>query len=649
MFFLEFLIPGSENVALPPGDYDLDALMGTLPRGGQIRTWTGDGLRLACRPVPVTPEDALDAQPVIGGGGRFVLAGDFYLGARSDLAAALGLDKAQGIPDAALVMLAWERWGTATLPRLEGGYALALFDRAERALYLARGIGSYGYCIHTLPDRILVSSSLALLSRVPGLPRRANPDMLASMMLRMPGINETALAGVQTVPVGTMMRIDASGRQACEVFWHLDPEKKLRLGSDDAYVEAARDVLGRCVKDACRADGPIGGWLTSGYDSSLVMATAVREFPEKPVTALTIGIDPEAGYSVPSAREPLIAAETASRWPNATHHAVHVRQERNSLWDDPEGWFDQAGMPVVHAPNFGWYDRGRQEAARLGIRVLLGGGGGNLTLTHNGIRRLGMLARQGAWAEVVREGAALSRNNNKRWPGPWRGLWHYVLRGFLPMPMRRLGNALRGEFGWPPLLRFFPVNPAVFAQLSVHEELKRQGVNAYGSMRNHDPRFYQTALLGILDAMPLYYTPCLLRDGVFEVSPLLDRRMVEFCAAVPLEQYMSGGRARWLAERVAADRLDLTNLGAELTTPSAQVLRWHGTNGQRAIFEEVYDAVHRDPMVQDVFDMKRIRAVLDHWPASMEEMLTKTDRCFGSGLQNALHMAQFICWAHKGD
>ena len=81
---------------------------GSLESAGRV-----DGLALGIRLHPILPEDEHDAQPLIGGHGRFALVADVRLDNRAELAQALGLDPAQlsVMADSAVLLLALERWG----------------------------------------------------------------------------------------------------------------------------------------------------------------------------------------------------------------------------------------------------------------------------------------------------------------------------------------------------------------------------------------------------------------------------------------------------------------------------------------------------------------------------------------------------------
>ena len=102
--------------------------------------WTTGDVAFGRRLMRVLPEDVFDRQPLIGGGGRYVLVADIRLDNRNELTEALQIPPAQGrdLCDAALLLAVIERWAESFIDRILGDYAFALWDSMRRQLLLAR-------------------------------------------------------------------------------------------------------------------------------------------------------------------------------------------------------------------------------------------------------------------------------------------------------------------------------------------------------------------------------------------------------------------------------------------------------------------------------------------------------------------------------
>src|SRR5258708_6419892 len=102
--------------------------------------WDGGDASLGRCLYRLLPEDVYDSQPLEGAGGRLVLAADLRLDNREELEAALNIpgEQARRLCDAAILLAAWERWAEDCFDHLVGVYAFAVWDKARRALTLAR-------------------------------------------------------------------------------------------------------------------------------------------------------------------------------------------------------------------------------------------------------------------------------------------------------------------------------------------------------------------------------------------------------------------------------------------------------------------------------------------------------------------------------
>jgi asparagine synthase (glutamine-hydrolysing) len=94
-----------------------------------------------------------------------------------------------------------------------------------------------------------------------------------------------------------------------------------------------------------------------------------------------------------------------------------------------------------------------------------------------------------------------------------------------------------------------------------------------------------------------------------------DKRVFEFCLAIPVEQYLAEGQSRSLVRRAMRDRLPAEILAC--TTRGLQGADWYLTMGSRRA--EMADELRRiaeSPTAQRLLDIKRLQHLLDTWPDS---------------------------------
>jgi asparagine synthase (glutamine-hydrolysing) len=247
-------------------------------------------------------------QPMVSACGRYVITynGEIYnfRGLRAELEQ-LG-HVFRGHSDTEVLLAALVEWDVAdTLGRLNGMFALALWDRRERRLTLARDRTGkkplyYGWC----GNNFLFGSELKALRCHPAFDPTIDRDALGLFIQYswMPAPYSIYTA-IRQLPAGTTLRVEASdgpGDVRPENYWSAR-EVAVRCGREPAHtsLEAATDALEEVLREAvaCRmiADVDLGAFLSGGIDSSTVVAL-MRSVSNKPVQTFSIGYN-EARYN----------------------------------------------------------------------------------------------------------------------------------------------------------------------------------------------------------------------------------------------------------------------------------------------------------------------------------------------------------------
>jgi asparagine synthase (glutamine-hydrolysing) len=186
-------------------------------------------------------------------------------------------------------------------------FALALFDRSERVLALARDrLGKKPLYWGRERGRLRFGSQLKCLLADPSFRPEVDREALA-LYLRLgyvPGAR-SILEGVQKLEPGCLLRQGPSGRIEVERWW--DPVAVVTAGLADPLDLPEEDLLDRLealLADAVRrrmvADVPLGAFLSGGIDSSLVVALMQAQ-SARPVRTFTIGSpDPAFDEAAPA-------------------------------------------------------------------------------------------------------------------------------------------------------------------------------------------------------------------------------------------------------------------------------------------------------------------------------------------------------------
>jgi len=281
---------------------------------------------------------------------------------RRDLAAR-GHD-VRGRGDTPVIPHLYEEYGPAFVERLEGMFAIALWDVKEQRLLLARDrLGKKPLVWTRLDDGALAfASEVKSLLTLPSL--RREPDLAALdaylALQYVPG-ERTGLRGIERLAPASILVADANGERV-ERYW--EPQPHVEQLTDELWLERVRDDVTAAVRARLASDVPLGALLSGGIDSAVVVALMASATHE-PVRTFTVGFA-DARYD-----ERAFARAVAQRY-GTQHEEIVLEPDAAATlprlaeaFDEPLG--DEAALPLYLIC----------EAARNAVTVGLVGDGGD--------------------------------------------------------------------------------------------------------------------------------------------------------------------------------------------------------------------------------------------------------------------------------
>jgi asparagine synthase (glutamine-hydrolysing) len=312
----------------------------------------------------IDPE--LGFQPVTNEIGDIVAVfnGELYNFAelRDDLAAHGHHVRGRG--DTPVIPHLYEEYGPAFVERLDGMFALALWDGPRRRLVLARDrLGKKPLVWTRLTDGTFAfASELKAFHTLPGF--RAEPDLAALdaylALQYVPG-TRTGMRGVHRLAPASTLVVEGTSQVEMRYWEPSIVDEPLTEGD---WLARVRDEVGRAVRRRLVADVPLGALLSGGIDSAIVVAQ-MAQAASGTVRTFTVGFRDERYDERPYARA------VAARW--ATRHeevvlepdAAATLPRLAAAFDEPHG--DEAALPLFLIC----------EAARRAVTVALVGDGGD--------------------------------------------------------------------------------------------------------------------------------------------------------------------------------------------------------------------------------------------------------------------------------
>lgn len=210
----------------------------------------------------------------------------------------------------------FEEHGPAFVERLNGIFAIALWDGRERTLHLFRdrfGVKPLYYA--RANGRLSFASEIKALLADESIPREIDPVAVDQFLtFRFVPSPRTALSAVRKVPPATVLHSREDGVKETE--YAAEPPRAHRTDRA-ALVAEYREAFERAVERQMMSDVPIGVMLSGGVDSGAVCAVMAKHAPE--VKAYTVGFEGGGEES-----DEIAAAKQTADLLGATHSSVLI-------------------------------------------------------------------------------------------------------------------------------------------------------------------------------------------------------------------------------------------------------------------------------------------------------------------------------------
>jgi asparagine synthase (glutamine-hydrolysing) len=526
------------------------------PDAGAVFADDGACFALGHRRLSIVDLSPAGAQPMISSCGRFVISynGEVYNAAelRPELEAAGR--RFRGHCDTEVIVEGAAVWGVeATVRRLIGMFAIALWDRRERVLYLIRDrLGIKPLYWANFDDRLLFGSELkALRADIGWTPALDRDSLAAYLRFAYVPAPHTIYRGVHKLAPGTILAVHDHGVPKTASFWSLadvareGQSARLDVGEEEATIQLdalLRDAIGRRMV----ADVPLGAFLSGGIDSSTVLALMQAQ-SARPVRSFSIG------FREPGFDEGPYAAQVA-RHLGTDHtelyispdHAMSVIPRLATMYDEPLA--DSSQIPTFLV----------SELTRRHVTVALSGDGGDELF--GGYTRY--LRGQMLWRLVG------------RLPRPMRSLAAAGAGAISPSAWSALGPIIPGSIRPAQLSAKMHKLAAVLAGEPAADALYREMVSQWadpnktviGGTEGESPlddRHVKQLVPDFIERMQYFDTLTYLPDDILTkvdrasmaVSlearvPLLDHRVVAFSWALPSAMKGSDGVGKRILRRV---------------------------------------------------------------------------------------------------
>jgi len=521
-------------------------------------TYPAAGLAMVHRRLAIMDLSAAGHQPMASDSGRYVLAynGEIYnhLELRAELEVA-GAIAWKGHSDTETLLAAIERWGLpATLNKAVGMFALVLFDVQAQQLLLARDrLGEKPLYFGWQGQSFVFASELKALTVHPHFQGELDLNAL-SLFFRHNYVPapHCIYQGLRKLTPGTCLTLDlASKTSVTTTYWSLaEVLQRPQLALADADAVATLDqLIGQAIRGQLISDVPVGAFLSGGIDSSTIVAQMQKHSSHK-VRTFSIGFHQQAFNEAEYAKQ-------IANYIGTEHTELYVTdQDALNLVPRLPEMFDEPFADSSQIPTYLVAALAKQQ-----VTVSLSGDAGDeLFGGYQRYHWLDSMLRKQRWlppalSQLMKStllGLSVQRWNQLLWP----------LQQLLsePWSSANLGDKIHKFAALLGLSAAGQIYQAMVSHTQAPELLIRGGIAQDGPIVEIG---HSLAPLDLLQQMLLIDGQTYLPDDILvkvdrasmAVSlesrvPLLDHRIVEFAAALPMAQKWRDGQSKWLLRQV---------------------------------------------------------------------------------------------------
>ena len=510
-----------------------DALAHRGPDG--IGYWAKDGVGMGHLMFCTTPEAEYEKQPWTDESGKVCLAFDGRIDNRKELTDALNSKgfHLRNDTDAEIVLQSYLLWQELCAEKIIGDFAFAIWDGRKRRLYCARDIfGIRPLFYYYDGTRFVWGSEIHQFFVDIRIPKEPNEGRIGEFLTALPKPGEeTLFRGIYRLPIAHYMVVGRKGLTKVR-YWNINPDRHVKYSNDDEYAEHFLQVFNEAVLCRLRSNGPVGAELSGGLDSSSVVSVTQSLLKQGKAKISKFETFSQVFPGL-ECDESTYIHDVINKWGLQSNLGPVNPVELEVYTDISRRSLDFPDHPVADICNWNssWWAHGK------GFKVMLTGVDGD-SVFGAGLAHYTDLLRSGRWYELA---GAINEDRKADFlvSNPLFALFKYGLKPLIPQSLRT--GVKRTFYKQEKLIHIDPK----FAE-SIHLRERMLSKSKFPKIRYAQRPFYDIMIDGW--NVKCYETTSRMQAwlGYENRHPILDRRLVEFCLALPYEQRRRGNKNRYI-------------------------------------------------------------------------------------------------------
>ncbi len=570
-----------------------------------------------------------------------VLICNLRLDNADELTRSLGMRSENRPSHCELFARAYQTWGKGCVNRIMGGYFVVLWNGLRRELVAIRDpMGQRLGYFYQGSDWLGLSSSPIDLIGV-GADPQINPDPLEGFLLDDITAGGSYFSSIHLLPAGSKLTAHGPNHMTIDQVWP-DHDHLAEMRREFA-PSGFEDLFRLCTRSKLGNEHTVGAMTSGGLDSISVTAAAASEllrFPGRNVHAFTsVAPGMNKYYTSMDHDESPIVEQLSSSYPNI--HPHKITNDGRFCLANTESLFDTSFAPLRNVTNLPWLDQIVETCDSLGIRLLLDGACGNMTISYWGERLLYTLMRSGNLARMWSQAARSHDPNGIDEESRVRRILRETTQG-----MEHLGylHSLRIRMQLKKELR----PPHLQARWLESQRVRKREVNSRKATPGDDPTFrIELIKRYVLPYAGTFEAYCKSTFNIELVDPTADLRVVEYCLSAPPEAFRWNGRDRLLVRDGLAKLLPESI--RERRAVGSQAPDWlMNLAPYRAEMHDVISAIAKSAYATELLNVKGLRYLVDTLPSEPPFGYDpQFERHYNYGLTRGLMAGLFILWFER--
>lgn len=508
-----------------------------------------ENIFMGCGIQYITPESVDEIIPFHDKEDGLLITADAIIDNREELLYLLGKHDydVDDFTDSEYILMSYKKWQEGCLNFLVGTFAFVIWDKKKEELFCVRDhVGNRSLYYYQDGNTVGFSTIIKPLLVVNEIKEKLNERWLINFLaldslFNKSDIWETPYKDIYSIPPGYYVKFSKQGKNVVKYWNPLESVKQLKLSSDEEYIERFNTLFKEAISCRMRTLGEVGLKISGGLDSGSIACVAAELLKDSNRELKGYNVIPMKKFkaNLPKwyvADEREYIKEITNKYKNINVTSTAC-EGKNSL-TGMEELVDILEQPYRIVENLYWGIELIDLAIKDGCKTIMTGQSGNTTISFGDFQTTIMTyIKKGRFTELNKEINAYSDMCSTK-PNIIR---KRIIKQLIPHRIKRIIKKEKNNREIKSLVLNMDLlnkhyNKCIFNKINrsnVDVKLARKYLLDESKFSN----------LGIIE------TKISLAKGIAYRDPTRDKRIIEFCLSLPVNQFFKDGKDRNLIRR----------------------------------------------------------------------------------------------------